>query len=224
MRTIYFIPIRSGSKGVPGKNMKLLGGKPLVAWVLDTITASRTADDIWVATDSDEAEQYIRHSRPHVKVYRRSPASAADSSKVIDVVLEFIEAEQLNSDDILVLAQATSPFTLSADFIALKNAVDNREADSYIACRRSKSFIWHPDGYPLSYSLDTKPMRQQHDGILVESGAFYASSVGAIAGSRQLLSGKIKVMVSATPYNIDIDEPTDWLLAEAIVKNNLINN
>ncbi|WP_370647407.1 cytidylyltransferase domain-containing protein, partial [Paramuribaculum intestinale] len=50
-RLIYLIPIRKGSKGVPDKNMKILGGKPLVAWVVDAITASHTAAEIWVATD-----------------------------------------------------------------------------------------------------------------------------------------------------------------------------
>lgn len=52
-RLICLIPIRKGSKGVPDKNMKILGGKPLVAWVVDAITASHTAAEIWVATDDD---------------------------------------------------------------------------------------------------------------------------------------------------------------------------
>lgn len=53
MRTIYLIPIRKGSKGVPNKNMKILGGKPLTAHVIDTLIATGTEDEIWVATDSD---------------------------------------------------------------------------------------------------------------------------------------------------------------------------
>ena len=66
-RLICLIPIRKGSKGVPDKNMKILGGKPLVAWVVDAITASHTAAEIWVATDDDRAERYLAESRPHVE-------------------------------------------------------------------------------------------------------------------------------------------------------------
>lgn len=53
MNTLFFIPIRKGSKGIPGKNMKILGGKPLIAWVLNAIIASNAADEIWVATDDE---------------------------------------------------------------------------------------------------------------------------------------------------------------------------
>lgn len=217
-RLIYFIPIRKGSKGVPDKNMKILGGKPLVAWVVDAITASQTADEIWVATDDDRAERYLAESRSLTRVYRRSEASATDTAPVIEVVREFIDAVRPAPDDMLVLAQATSPFTSPDDFRRLQHAIDNAKADSYIACRRTKYFVWNDDGTPMSYRLDAKPMRQAFGGTLIETGAFYASSAGAIARSRTLLSGRIEVVETSPGTEIDIDEPIDWLKAEALAK------
>ena len=160
-RLIYLIPIRKGSKGVPDKNMKILGGKPLVAWVVDAITASHTAAEIWVATDDDRAERYLAEAKPHVRVYRRSAESATDTAPVIEVVREFIDAIRPAPDDMLVLAQATSPFTSPDDFRRLQQSIDAAKADSYIACLRTKRFVWNPDGTPASYRLDAKPMSLQ---------------------------------------------------------------
>lgn len=214
MRAIYFIPIRKGSKGIPGKNMKKLGGKPLVAWAVDSIIASMTADDIWVATDDDMAERFLADAYPEVRVFRRSAWSATDTSPVIDVVLEFIESIRPPEDDVLILAQATSPFTSPDDFCRLCKCIGGNY-DSYVACHRVKRFVWHPDGYPISYSLNSKPRRQDYPGILIESGAFYASRVKNIIDTRLLLSGKIRIIETQSD-NIDLDEPADWLLAESI--------
>lgn len=213
-RLIYFIPIRKGSKGVPHKNMKILGGKPLVAWVVDAITASHTAAEIWVATDDDRAERYLAEAKPHVRVYRRSAESATDTAPVIEVVREFIDAIRPAPDDMLVLAQATSP----DDFRRLRQSIETAKADSYIACLRTKRFVWNPDGTPASYRLDAKPMRQAFSGTLIETGAFYASSVGAIERSSSLLSGRIEIVETSPGTDIDIDESIDWLKAEALAK------
>ncbi|WP_304611607.1 acylneuraminate cytidylyltransferase family protein [Paramuribaculum intestinale] len=217
-RLIYLIPIRKGSKGVPDKNMKILGGKPLVAWVVDAITASHTAAEIWVATDDDRAERYLAEAKPHVRVYRRSAESATDTAPVIEVVREFIDAIRPAPDDMLVLAQATSPFTSPDDFRRLQQSIDAAKADSYIACLRTKRFVWNPDGTPASYRLDAKPMRQAFSGTLIETGAFYASSVGAIGRSRSLLSGRIEIVETSPGTDIDIDESIDWRKAEALAK------
>ena len=182
-RLVYFIPIRKGSKGIPDKNMKLLGGKPLVAWVLDAIVASHTAAEIWVATDDDRAERYLRESHPSVGFYRR-----------------------------------TAAFSKPDDFRSLRSAVEEKRADSYISCLRSKRFIWHSDGTPLSYRIDAKPLRQAFGGTLIETGAFYASTVGDITRSGRLLSGRIGIVETSPGTDIDIDEPIDWLKAEALAK------
>lgn len=219
-RLIYFVPIRKGSKGIPNKNMKILGDKPLVAWVLDAIIASKTAHEIWVATDDDRAEEYIAEHFPIVNIFRRSEQSATDESNVIDVVMEFIEKCKLDSSSMFILAQATSPFTCPSDFTDLVTIIsDNKEYDSFISCKRVNKFIWHEDGYPLSYDLDSKPRRQDYNGVLIESGAFYASSIGQIQKTKQLISGRIFVIESSSPTYIDIDTSVDWITAEAIINN-----
>ena len=220
-RHIYFIPIRKGSKGVPGKNMKILGGKPLVAWVLDSIIASNTADEIWVATDDDEAERYLSDRYPDVRVFRRSESSATDTSPVIEVVLEFISAVKPSLGDWLILAQATSPFTPPEDFMELCSCFDECH-ESHVSCARIKRYLWHESGVPIGYSIGSKPRRQDYPGIFIETGSFYASRIKGIVQSRQLLSGRINVIESRhhPARNIDIDEMADWRLAEYIANTN----
>jgi len=217
-RLIYFVPIRKGSKGIPNKNMKILGDKPLVAWVIDAIIASQTAHEIWVATDDDHAEKYLSEQFPTVNIFRRSEQSATDESNVIDVVTEFIEKCKPDPSSTFILAQATSPFTSPSDFRDLCRIIcSDNEYDSYISCKRVNRFIWHEDGYPLSYNLDSKPRRQDYNGVLIESGAFYASSIGQIQKTKRLISGRIFVLETSSPTYIDIDTSVDWITAEAII-------
>ena len=221
MKTIAFIPIRDGSKGIPGKNIRILGGKPLVCWVIDTMLKLPDIDDIWVSTDSEEAIGLLRSRYgDRIGVFHRNPKNAGDHSPVIEAVIEFINAHQVPVDSKFILVQATSPFTDVADFSKLMESLNNKEADSYISCQRVKKFSWSEDGRPQNYDMNTKPMRQNYTGILLETGAFYASSVGAILQSGQLLSGQIKVIETGPGTSIDIDEDKDWITAEHYIQDN----
>ena len=218
MRTIYLIPIRNGSKGVPNKNMKILGGKPLTAHVIDTLISTGTEDQIWVATDSDEAERYLSGAYGgRVSIYRRSDESARDESPVMEVILEFLRAEKL-SEGMFVLVQATSPFTSVEDFRHLQQEMAVGKHDSYVACQRVKKFAWSDRGEPLSYRLDAKPRRQDYCGILLEAGAFHATRIEALRQSGLLLSGRIKPIETSALSGMEIDEKDDWLLAETICR------
>ena len=218
-KKIAFIPIRKGSKGIKNKNTKVLGDKPLFCWVLDTLIKVNGINEIWIATDSDEAELIIKQRYgDKIKVFRRSIASSTDSAPVMDVINEFIECMHPNKEDFFLLVQATSPFTTKEDFEKLIKYIDEKEYDSYISCRRVKRFLWSEDGKPLSYSLTNKPMRQNYKGILFETGAFYASRVVKIIKSGQLLSGNIGVIETGIGTSIDIDEEYDWSAAEHYIE------
>lgn len=80
-RTFCFVPVRKGSRGIPGKNLRMLGDKPLVCWIIDTILASGIADEVCVATNCDEMESLIRgRYKGVVQIFRRSEWSARDEA------------------------------------------------------------------------------------------------------------------------------------------------
>lgn len=219
MKVICFIPVRKGSKGIPGKNIRLLGDKPLICWILDSVLLSHIADEICVATDCDKTMNLInRRYGTVVNVFRRSHWTARDESPTIDVVREYLENSNAAPDDLFILLQATSPFTQVKELCNLHQEMLKRAYDSYIACYRLKKFRWSDNGEPLDYTFETKPRRQEYKGLLIESGAFYASTVGRILFSGQLLSGSVKVIEVGEAGMIDIDEENDWQLAEHYLK------
>lgn len=214
-RTLCFIPVRKGSKGIPGKNLKVLGGKPLVCWILDTVLDAEVADEVWIATDCDEMERLVctRYAE-QVRIYRRSERSARDEAPTMVVVREFLEEVNPDDDDRFILLQTTSPFTRKEELKALKEEMEKGKYDSYISCCRQKKFRWDKDGQPLDYTFARKPRRQDYEGMLLESGAFYASTVRQIKQSDSLVSGNIRVMETDASGMIDIDDHEDWMQAE----------
>lgn len=214
-RTVCFIPVREGSKRIPGKNLKLLGNKPLICWILDTVLASEIADETWVATNSDDMERLIgSRYAGRVKVYRRSQWSARDEAPTMEVVKEFMESVAPHDLDRFILLQATSPFTRREELRTLLDEMRKGEHDSFVSCCRLKKFRWSSDGCPLDYSFDKKPRTQEYEGMLLESGAFYASTVGKIRKSGMLLPGRVRVMETDGAGLIDIDDYADWRQAE----------
>lgn len=213
--TICFIPVRKGSKGIPGKNLKELGGKPLVYWILDTVLATKVADEVWVATDCDDTERMVcaRYAE-QIRIYRRSERSARDEAPTMEVVREFLDEVNPDNTDHFILLQATSPFTRREDLLTLKKEMEEGNYDSYISCCRLRKFRWAKTGQPLDYTLDRKPRRQEYEGMLLESGAFYASTVGQIRKSDSLVSGTIRILEMERSGLIDIDDWEDWVQAE----------
>jgi len=214
-RTLCFIPVRKGSRRILGKNLRLLGGKPLVCWILDTVLASGIADEIWVATDCDDMERliYSRYTE-RVKVYRRSEWSARDEAPTMEVVKEFMMEMNPDDNDRFILLQATSPFTRREELQTLLSEMLKGEYDSFVSCCRLKKFRWNKDGYPQDYSFESKPRIQEYEGLLLESGAFYASGVGKIRRTGMLLPGHVQVMETRESDLIEIDNYADWKLAD----------
>lgn len=104
-RTFCFVPVRKGSRGIPGKNLRMLGDKPLVCWIIDTVLASGIADEICVATNCDEMESLIRgRYKGVVQIFRRSEWSARDEASSLEVVQEYLGYRKpARNDDFILL-------------------------------------------------------------------------------------------------------------------------
>lgn len=223
MRTIAFVPIRKGSKEIAGKNIRLLYGKPLVYWILDTLVQSSFFDEIWLATDYKEIESdIIERYREDVRIYYRTENSATDKSSVMEVIREFILWSKLADSDWFCLFQATSPFTTLGDIREMLNMISSQKYDSIVSCVRLKKFRWSNTGISLDYSFERKPRRQEYEGFLIESGNFYSASIKTITHMPYILSGKVGIVEINPKLAIDIDEQRDWIIAEYIAKNQVV--
>lgn len=218
MSTIAFVPVRSGSKSIKDKNIKLLNGKPLFFWVLNALQNASEINKIILATDSTNyAEIAKSFNFSKLEIYMRSAENASDTASTESVVLEYLEKANLNQLDIFVLAQATSPLTKSEDFDNALREFAYSGKDSMLSCVRSKRFFWDKEGNTINYDYRNRPRRQDFEGMFMENGAFYINKIGNILKDKNRLSGQIGIYEMHESTAIEIDEPIDWKIVEVLL-------
>lgn len=224
MKTIAFIPVRGGSKSIPLKNIKPLCGKPLVLWSIEALEACKRIDEIVVATDSDAIEETVDYGNyKKTKVYRRLAQNATDTASTESVMLEYINEVELSLETVFMLVQATSPLTRTIHFTEALECFAAEEYDSMLSCVRSKRFFWNADGTSMNYDYLHRPRRQDFEGMLMENGAFYISTVGSIIKSGNRLSGRIGLYEMPAYTALEIDEPDDWRLMEDLMRCHVLS-
>ncbi|OVE77193.1 hypothetical protein BVX99_03315 [bacterium F16] len=223
-RHIAFVPVRGGSKGIPGKNIKLFCDKPLVYWVLKRLEDASSINIIYVATDCPIIAKTIRQfSLSKVNIFHRSDESAQDDSPTEHVLLEFLEqTDEIQTDDTIVLVQATTPTLQTDDIDNMLHFYDQNEYDSCLSCVRVKRFFWDAKGLPVNYDYTCRPRRQEFEGSLMENGAIYINNAANIIKHKNRLSGRIGIYEMPEISAVEIDEELDWVMAEKIMKTKIL--
>lgn len=215
---IAFIPVRGGSKSIPLKNIKLFCGKPLVCWNIEALEQCSAIDEIIVATDSDKIEETVLAQHYNkTRIYRRSALNACDTATTESVMLEYIKAACVPSENVFMLVQATSPLTESIHFSEALAMYAQGEYDSILTCVHNYRFFWNTDGASINYDYRNRPRRQNFDGMLMENGAFYINAVGNIVENNNRLSGRIGIYEMPEYTATEIDEPDDWTILENLM-------
>lgn len=228
---VAFIPVRGGSKSIPLKNIKPINGKPLVYWTIKAACGCRFIDKVYIATDSDKIAEVIANMKNSIEselfskseVIDRSAESASDTASTESAMLEF--ANNYDFDNI-VLIQATSPLLTSKELDNGFVAFSEKDTDSVLSVVRQKRFHWanNNDGFasPTNYDVFKRPRRQEFKGYLVENGAFYITSKEDLLRTKNRVSGNIKAIEMNEDSFFEIDEPSDWVIIEALMKKNNI--
>ena len=226
---VAFIPVRGGSKSIPLKNIKLINGRPLVYWTIKASCGCKYIDKVYISTDSDKIMETIRafktgmeaKSFEKLEVIGRSDESATDTASTEFAMLEF--ANNYDFDNI-ALVQATSPLLQSMDLDRGFEAYNEDRVDSVLSVVRQKRFHWVNDengfAHSTNYDVFNRPRRQEFDGYLVENGAFYITSKANLITSKNRVSGKIKAVEMNEDTFFEIDEPSDWVIIETLMKKN----
>ena len=231
MMNVAFIPVRGGSKSIPLKNIKLINGKPLVYWTVKAACGCKYIDKVYVATDSNKIKEIVesfgtgleRTLFSKVEIIGRSAESALDTASTEFAMLEFADNYEFDN---IVLVQATSPLLQSSDLDKGFEVFNEKDTDSVISVVPQKRFHWaYSEGgfvHPTNYDVFHRPRRQEFDGDLVENGAFYITSKIDLKKSSNRLSGNIKAVEMNEDTFFEIDEPSDWIIVEALMKKNSI--
>lgn len=220
---IAFIPVRGGSKSIPLKNVKLFCGKPLVCWNIEALENCASVDEIIIATDSNTIEEIVlAQAYKKIKIYRRSAENASDTASTESVMLEYINYAKLDSKNVFMLVQATSPLTESIHFDEALAMYEKGEFNSILTCVKNYRFFWNSDGTSMNYDYCNRPRRQNFDGMFMENGAFYINTVGNIVKAENRLSGKIGIYEMPEYTAVEIDEPDDWIVLENMMRRHVL--
>lgn len=210
------VPMRHSSERVPGKNYRPLGGVPLYHHVVRALLAAETFDTVVIDTDSDLIIDDAARHFPGVTVLRRPEHLRAGEIPMNDVLANTVR--QLDTDAVLQ-THSTNPF-LSAATIASavrRYQVRPRGCDSVFGVTRLQARLWSADGVPINHDPTVLLRTQDLAPVYLENSCFY------VFGRQQLLDtgnriGSCPILVEVPPGEaIDIDEESDFALAEAIV-------
>jgi len=214
-KIVALVPLRGGSKSIPLKNIKEIGGKPLCSWTLEALEKCRQVQEVYVSTDSDRIAHVVRKRHPRTQILDRPAKYATDEATTESVMLHFAQ----NVDfDVLITAQVTSPLVTDSDFGKAIHQMEKARFDSMVTGVRTKRFFWDLDGTPLNYDPGKRPRRQDFDGIFMENGAFYITRREILINEQSRLGGKIGVYEMGAETELEIDEPEDWIAVEKLLR------
>lgn len=223
MRRIAYIPARSGSKGIPKKNIRPLCGKPLMGWMIEAALKTGLFDRVMVSTDTEEFAEVARSCGAWVP-FLRDPAVAKDTTPSIETVCsDKARLEAIGETfDTFCLLQPTSPLCRPED-IAGAVALYDRVRAGVVSVVRSKArpiLLRTMDAAGRVRSLvDSQAVtRRQDDSSVYElNGAIYINSWDEITPTLKASCNPYGFVMDAES-SVDIDEETDFARAEQVLR------
>lgn len=230
-KILFVIPARGGSKGIPGKNIKPMGGIPLICRSIDIARKFVDDKDICVTTDSDEIINVVRQHGMEVP-FKRPDYLATDTASSYDVLIhavDFYKAKGIDYDW-MVLLQPTTPFRkeedlrkmleMMTDDLDMVVSVKQAETNPYYNC-----YAVNEQGY-LQKFIKTSGAgygRQAARPIIYEkNGSVYVIKIDSLRKQKINEFEKVRFFEMDKVYSIDLDEPLDWIFAEAVLNNHLV--
>lgn len=228
-RVLAIVPARKGSKGLPLKNIRPLGGKPLLAWPIAAARASAHVDRVIISTD-DQGFADIAVAHGAEAPFLRPAEMASDTAPSIDFILHAVDTLAAAGDvfDYVVLLEPTSPLTEGADVDAALAQLVAADADAIVGVSRLEAT--HPafavrradDGAITPYAAATfgeMPRRQDIEPLFVLDGTLYASTVAALRRERGFCHTRTLGYETARHKAHEVDDLVDFICIEAIASN-----
>ena len=222
-RVIAIVPARGGSKGVPGKNLRRVGGRSLVERAVDACRAARLVEAVYVSTD--DAEIAAGAEAAGGKVIMRPPELSGDTASSESALLHALDQLSLVGDEpeVLAFVQCTSPFIASDDLDRGVEMIIHDYADSVFSAVPSYDFLWRADdGFGLVTGQNHNPAvrqrRQERAPHFRETGAFYVMSAAGFKAARHRFFGRTAVVQVPELTAVDVDHLHDLTLAGALAQ------
>lgn len=215
---VAVIPARGGSQGVPRKNLRRVGGVPLLARAVTSALAASRIDRVAVSTDDAEIAAVAREWG--AEVVDRPAAISGGGATSESALLHALDALGV-ADGVLVFIQATSPFIDPADLDASVERVVAGDADSLFSAVESWGFVWRDDAASggavgVNHDHRVRPRRQDRETEYLETGAFYVMDVAGFRRAEHRFFGRVGIAVVPEHSAIEIDTELQLAMASAL--------
>ena len=219
------IPARGGSKGIPRKNIRLLGDKPLLAWTVQTALQSAVLDRLILTTEDEEIAEVGRTCGCEV-LFLRPQELATDETPGIEPVLHainWLEAHEGYVPEFVMLLQPTSPFRTSEQMKQTVKQISTSNFDSLVSVVEPK----HPPQWMFVKDTDKalKPLlsserpvrRQDSPESFALNGAIYITRTTVLKRERTFMPERTMGYVMDRLTSLDLDDMVDWKVAECLL-------
>ncbi|WDH79448.1 acylneuraminate cytidylyltransferase family protein [Microbacterium esteraromaticum] len=227
MSILCVIPVRGGSKGIPGKNARSVAGKPLVAWTIEQALAAKAGLDVVVSTDDEQLADIARSAGADVPFLR--PAELAQDTTATEPVVLHAIAQRVAAGrrpDAVMLLQATSPIRLDGTLDRAVREFEQTGVDSLVGVVQQTPFLWHmpvgSEGARPEYVPAARPRRQDlgpNDYFYRETGSLYLTRTAVYEQHSNRIGGRVGLFVMAEEEGVDIDTLVDLSIAEQLLRD-----
>ncbi|WP_248646571.1 acylneuraminate cytidylyltransferase family protein [Sulfitobacter sp. 15WGC] len=217
-RCVVLLPMKANSQRVKGKNFRLLHGKPLFRWVLDSLLSIEAIDEVVINTDARGilAENGLTDGE-RVRIRDRKPELCGDTVSMNLILADDIAAV---AADTYMMTHTTNPMltpaTIQGALAAYKTGVAEGRADSLFTVNKIQTRFYRADGSPVNHdpdnliqTQDLEPWYEENSNLFIFSRESFAKT-GARIGKQPILH------VMDQMEAVDIDTPEDWALAEVV--------
>jgi CMP-N-acetylneuraminic acid synthetase len=227
MKTAAFIFARGGSKGLPGKNIRLLGGKPLIAWSIEHALAVKRVEQVIVSTDSEEIAAVARQYGAEVPFIRPAELAQDDSSEWLAWrhALNYMSETTGALPEVMVSVPATAPLRLPLDIENCLDEYEKSNSDMVITvtdAHRSPYFNMvkaNADGTVglVNPSQSVIARRQDAPVVYDMTTVCYVANPEFVMSHNSIFEGRVKSVQVPVERAIDIDTLLDFQIAESLL-------
>lgn len=215
MNILVVIPARGGSKGIPRKNLRLLGGQPLLYYCINNALNSNYALDVFVSSEDDEILNVAQ--KFGAKTHKRDQNIANDKTTLDPVIYDCYKHAKCCENknyDLIITMQPTSPLlkVKSLDF-AIKKMIYNTDIDTILAAKDATHLSWRKEENKYIPNYTKRLNRQYLTSQFTETGGFLITR-NTVITEKTRIGRRVDLEILNSGEEIDIDTYEDWNLCE----------
>ncbi|UAA39542.1 acylneuraminate cytidylyltransferase family protein [Paraneptunicella aestuarii] len=224
MNIACIIPARGGSKGIPGKNIKSLAGKPLICWSIQQALESKLINrGVYVSSDSQDILTVAEQAG--ATAIKRPDELSSDSASSESALVHAIDTIRAQSDiDLIVFLQCTSPIRKRDDIDNAITTLQQQQADSLLSVLTIKDyFVWQAgsneqSASSVNFDYQNRKRRQDLPTQYLENGSIYVFKPEILEQYNNRLGGKIALYPMEKYCSQQIDDEAEFMLCDAILR------